>query len=403
MPIRSFEFSVFSFQHLPLSPDSVARGRRLTENWKLETGNFLPHQLEQSRAVALRVSGGHAELSRDVVLAHLRVRDRARHHVHVYPAPPEQLYPAPCADVVRRAEDQRRRRRAKLRVFEDRLDRVAAEYSVSQFDDDEVGRTLVELRDYRLRDGREVAHADRRGQPAVHEARRRDGAVVGHVERVAQARHARELRGRDAHAGARRLTHDLGRRERLARVHARARHDDERRATLRQTLARGQRRVRDVSRLAVLADDEAEHFDLNGVAQRRVVALAAAYDPAHVQELQAPARRQLFGHVADETLQRAAAPQSADDNVAGVYLREPARRKLKLVVGGAVRERAHGDHVAPPHAPAPARDRERPLQPEPGYDRPYLVGLDDLHPERFVRVLHSFSSREPLAVNRDEI
>src|SRR5215212_2503258 len=183
MPTLSFEFSVFSFQHLlpnfgydPCALVAGGRDRFFTENRKLKTGNFLPYQLEQARAVALDVAGRRAQLARDVVLAHLRVGDGARDHVNVYAAAAEQLDAAPRADVVRRAEDDGRRRRAQLLVVKHGLDRVAAQYPVAQLDDDEVGRRLVELGDDGLRHGREVADADRRGQPAVEETRRRHRA-----------------------------------------------------------------------------------------------------------------------------------------------------------------------------------------------------------------------------------
>ncbi len=65
---------------------------------------FLPHYLEESRAVTSRVAGRDIELALYVLLTHLRVGHRARDQIDPDAAPSEQLDAAPGADVIRSAE-----------------------------------------------------------------------------------------------------------------------------------------------------------------------------------------------------------------------------------------------------------------------------------------------------------
>ena len=50
-------------------------------------------------------------------------------------------------------------------------------------------------------------------------------------------------------------------------------------------------------------------------------------------------------HVADETFQRAPPAEHAQQNVARIHLRQPARRQLQHVVSRVVRQHPHRNHV----------------------------------------------------------
>src|SRR4051812_31318391 len=74
----------------------------------------------------------------------------------------------------------------------------------------------------------EILDIDGRWQSAINEARGGDRTMVLHVEGVTEGRNTGEFSGSNAKTRVARLLYDLGRRDRLTAVHARARDDDDR-------------------------------------------------------------------------------------------------------------------------------------------------------------------------------
>ena len=88
--------------------------------------------------------------------------------------------------------------------------------------------------------------------------------MIGHVQRVAQASDARQLRRRYAQSGARCLLNYLSRRVSLAAVHARS-CDHYQWRGLSQRLAQRQTNIRDVSHRAVTVTGQANYFNFDRV------------------------------------------------------------------------------------------------------------------------------------------
>jgi hypothetical protein len=90
--------------------------------------------------------------------------------------------------------------------------------------------------------------------------------MIRHVECVAQAGHARQLRRRDAQARARCLLDDFGRSIRLPTVHAGAGNDDKRRG-LRQVMTQRQRDIRYVEHTPCGVAGKPYDLHTDGIAQ----------------------------------------------------------------------------------------------------------------------------------------
>src|SRR5258707_5534300 len=83
---------------------------------------LISNELKQLRPVPSGVCGAHTELILNIVLAHLRISNRAGDQIYLNAAPAEQLDASPGADVVRRAENEDRHSRPKLFIFKNRFD-----------------------------------------------------------------------------------------------------------------------------------------------------------------------------------------------------------------------------------------------------------------------------------------
>ena len=151
--------------------------------------------------------------------------------------------------------------------------------------------------------------------------------AVHHGERVAQAGHAGQLGRADAVTALREVRDDLGRRARLAAVHARSVDHHDRRFQ-GQRVRGGQRAVADVDRVAV-AHGHAEHLDLQRVADVLVLGDALAEHAAEVQHVDPVAGLEGLGHAADEAAQRLARAQRAGDHVALADMRHAAALQLE--------------------------------------------------------------------------
>ena len=175
--------------------------------------------------------------------------------------------------------------RADLLVLEHRPHAVGADDAVAHLDDDDV-QFLLRLRRDRLqealRDRRDVGDAGGRGEAAVEERQGRQRAVVLHVQEVLLAGDAGHLEPGARVASGRQLRDDLAAGDGLARVHARAGDDDDRRAVGEpDVVGRRQRGVGDVQSLPA-ADRHPEHLAAEGVAEVSVLADRLADDPAEV-------------------------------------------------------------------------------------------------------------------------
>ena len=95
--------------------------------------------------------------------------------------------------------------------------------------------------------------------------------------------------------------------------------------------------------------------------------------PPKIQKMKFVSGFHSLRHIADKTFQRAAAPQHAGDNIAGIDLRQPAGRQLEHVVRRAVGERAHDDYVAGSCRTIRRNDRHRSRQIERRSRRANLV------------------------------
>src|SRR6185369_10373677 len=174
---------------------------------------------------------------------------------------------------------------------------------------------------------------------AVEEAERLGRAGVLHPDRVLEARDAGDLRAADLHALPRKTLDELLGGRGLADVHARAADEDD-----------GLRLGEDVDLgkgdLLEVPLRDAEHLDLDGLAQVLVAAHVPADDAAEVEDVELVARGEPVGGVAHEAAERLAAAQDARDDVALLHGDPVAGGRLELGIERVLGQGADDDQLA---------------------------------------------------------
>src|SRR6266850_5538983 len=109
-----------------------------------------------------------------------------------------------------------------------------------------------------------------------------------------------------------------------------------------------------------------------------MVSGATSNDAAQAQHVQLIAAVDRGRNIADETLQRTAAAEYANEHIAGINLGESAGGQFEHVVGGAVGKRAHHNYItrtgrirSGKHCYCPAKAKRRSCRTD-------LVGVDDV-------------------------
>ena len=182
---------------------------------------------------------------------------------------------------------------------------------------------------------------------SIREVQGHLGAVVTHGQGIAHERHACELAGPHAVAGAAQLAHGGAGGGGLASVHAGARHVDDGAVGHEARALEGAHA--DVGGLArpglELGEDQdlAQHFHVEGLAHVRVVRQALADDAAHIQEVHDVAGLERGGHDALVALEGIAMAQGAHEDVPVMEGAHAPMRILQLVVGGLLAPDAAGD------------------------------------------------------------
>jgi hypothetical protein len=77
-----------------------------------------------------------------------------------------------------------------------------------------------------------------------------------------------------------------------------------------------------------------------------MVSGAVAYHPTHVEQMKLIAALERRRNIADKPFQSSTAPEHTNQQVAGIYLREPASRQLEHVVSRAVGESTNDYYIA---------------------------------------------------------
>jgi hypothetical protein len=106
-----------------------------------------------------------------------------------------------------------------------------------------------------------------------------------------------------------------------------------------------QSRIRYVQDSSCFIANEADDFDLDGVAETGMVPGAKTYHASHIEHMKMIPSLRPLGNVTDETLQCASTPEHSNEQVTRIDLREPPCWQLEHVIGRAVSECANGDYV----------------------------------------------------------
>ena len=167
--------------------------------------------------------------------------------------------------------------------------------------------------------------------------------MILHVQRVPQTGYSGQFRAGDFEPRSRQVLYHLRSREGLARIHARARDDDQRRRRF-EMVQRRNRVLANVERRAV-ANRHPDHFDLDSVVEPMMMAKAAADEASKIQDVKMISRGYMLRNIPHESFQGPSVSEHSRDQVSWIHLGHSPRNQFNRVVSSVVGQSAHHDGV----------------------------------------------------------